>query len=64
VKLKSDLTRCLEHLEAEGQDRMRVYVWIDHEAHAARLVAEAARNNPDRKIIALSWLLRAEGKAD
>jgi hypothetical protein len=53
--LKSNLARRLERLEAGGQDRVPVYVWIDRKGDAEHLAAEAARNNPDRKIITVSW---------
>lgn len=55
MKLKPDLARRLERLETTGQDRTPVFVWINSKTDACRLMAEAERNNPDRKIVAVSW---------
>jgi hypothetical protein len=59
MKLKSDLACRLWRLEAAGQDRTPVYVWIDHKADADHLIAEAEEKHPGRPIMAISWLSRA-----
>jgi hypothetical protein len=54
MKLKSNLTRRLEQLEDKGEDRMPVLVWIDGEADADRLIAEAekkASRAPDHRAV-------------
>jgi hypothetical protein len=63
MKLKSDLARRLERLEAKDEDHMPVFVWIDAEADADHLIAEAEEKHPGRPIMALSWMT-SEGERE
>jgi hypothetical protein len=56
MKPKPDLSRRLKRLEGEAHDRMPVYVWINDEADAERLIAEAEEQHPGRPTMALSWM--------
>jgi hypothetical protein len=63
MKLKPDLARRLERLEAKDGECRPVYVWIDAEADAGRLIAEAEEKHPGRLIMALSWMTSKEEAA-